>query len=197
MQVLHVLEAAVDREAQLGEVGGEAVHQLWPQRRHLAVGVGRQPAQHRPPRVHHKVVDAAALVDRLHELRELGVHGLLVQLRRRLLVIGDPDAALDRHGQAAAACDGRTAVGHKLRVPHERGPKGALACHAVAGATAVEVDRVVPPRCHFRSRKLELLRLRSAELEDCGTVRLLLAQEALELGLVAVHERVRCDHLCV
>ena len=105
-----VAHATIQRDVQPGELRLEPVDELVAQRRNLAILLRRQPAQHGLARVH----DEHAATRLRHDTDEIAQEAVI-------LVLVDPDAALDRHRDIDRCGHRRHAVTHQHRLGHQAG----------------------------------------------------------------------------
>ena len=103
------------------------------------------------------------------------------------------DAMLHGDGDVASLTHGGDTVTHQRRLGHQAGTKAAV-LHSVAGATAVEIDFVIPPSLTERRALGEVSRLGTAQLQRYGMLLVVKAQMALD---IAMQKRTSGDHLGV
>ena len=173
-------DAAIDHQRQMREVFFEAMHHLIPQRRHFAIGFGRETFEPGVAGMHDEGM-AAGLA---YGANKIAHHVIALDF-----VNADP--VLDRDGDADRIDHGLHAVGHQRGLGHQARPKRA-ALHPLARAAAVQVDLVVAPGFACLSALRQIMRLAAAELQRH---RVLLSIELQMPRHIAMNQRARGDHL--
>ena len=176
------VQAAVEHDAQIGEIALERMREFVAQRRNLPVLLRTQPREPGVSGVHDER-PRASLGDGTDEI----AHETVV------LDPVDADPVLDgyrnRHGVAHRA----HAVAHERGLGHQAGAEGA-ALHALARAAAVQVDLVVAPALAQARAVRQVAGLAAAELQRH---RVLGRIEVQVTRLVPVQQGSCGDHLGV
>ena len=92
------------------------------------------------------------------------------------------DTVLHGDGYVASLTHSGDTVTHQRRLGHQAGTKAAV-LHSVAGATAVEIDFVIPPSLTERRALGEVSRLGTAQLQRYGMLFVVKAQVALDIAM--------------
>ena len=175
-------QAAIDGDGEVRKLALEPVHQLIAQRRYFAIFFRAQAFEPGVARMDDEDF-AAGLANGTHKIAH------------KLITFGfvDADAVLHSHGHAHDVHHGFDAISHKLRLGHQAGTKS-TALHALAGATAVEVDLVIAPLLAQFGAMRQVSRLAAAQLQGH---RMLFSIEPQMPLYIAMDQRARRHHLRV
>ena len=149
-------DAAIDANAEVWKFGFKLVHHRVTQRRHLAVGFGRQTLEPGVARMDDEGL-ATGFTDGPHKIAHEGV--TLGFVDANAVLHGDWHLARVHHIQHRLH-----AIGHQLGLGHQARAKSA-ALDALAGATAVQVDLVIAPLLAQPGGLRQLVRIAAPQLQ--------------------------------
>lgn len=176
------LDAAVEHQFQVREVGLQLRRHVIAQRWDLTVLLGRQAFEDGDARMHGEAA-APGVAHLADEIAQLGVAVAAV----------DADAVLDRDRDADRVLHGLDAIGHQTRMAHQAGADHVV-LHPVAGAADVEVDLVVASLFGQAGAGGQVRRHAAAQLQGQRVLGLVMAQETLG---VVVQQGAGGDHFGV